>query len=69
MSVPVSVYQQLLFLPPPIRTPSLPSTPPLPPLLPDSPKCCVLSPSLHTEKEVGTGPWSTAATTSIASEG
>lgn len=43
MSVPVSVYQQLLFLPPPPPPASLPPHAPLPPLLPDSPKCCVLS--------------------------
>lgn len=48
MSVPVSVYQQLLFLSPPIRNPPL-SPPPLtrryPPLFADSPKSCVLSPA------------------------
>lgn len=68
MSVPVSVYQQLLFLPPHIRTPHPTPCATTPAALRLSQVLCVL-PGLHSEEEVGTGLWSTAATTSIASEG
>lgn len=52
-------------IPPPMRQTPNPPSPSLPPA---TPKCSVV-PGLHSEEEVGTGLWSTAATTSIASEG